>query len=402
MRESRAGTLQLKLLLQSRNSAPLDADPLWPQERARLVSHLRQRLPLLRSLSMQVSLARARPSKDAPCAVLWGELCLLQSDPAYLVGPETFSQVNHHTGAALLSAVASWLRRPEVGLGPDDAVLVTGRDVNMFGTGVFSGTGARGSSACRPRPGQVAQDGNLDGNLDGRDGDGARCSGPAASAVPAAHAVPAAEPLPPGTRLECAHLTLVTHCPNAHADARRNLEGAARAAVCVRLAVAAGPGPDQPAAASGCVAVRVVLTLRRLLRGRALLVPKPETAPLLASLAALAAPPRLAIATAGRNGVGRAVCAELKRLPLRALVYVACCLDTATQDVAFLLSRGGSRLTTANPNPNPYPDPDPDPDPNPRTRTRTPGPGPEPEPEPEPEPRPKPEPEPEPGPGPEP
>ena len=52
MRESRAGTLQLKLLVQSRNGAPLDAAPLWPQERSRLVCHLRQRLPLLRSLSM--------------------------------------------------------------------------------------------------------------------------------------------------------------------------------------------------------------------------------------------------------------------------------------------------------------------------------------------------------------
>ena len=116
VRESRAGTLQLKLLVQARNGAPLDADPLWPHERARLVCHLRLRLPRLRSLSMQVSLGKARPPKDAPCAVLWGELCLLQSDPAYLVGPETFSQVNHHTGAALLSTVTRWLRRPEVGL----------------------------------------------------------------------------------------------------------------------------------------------------------------------------------------------------------------------------------------------------------------------------------------------
>ena len=118
VRESRAGTLQLKLLVQSRSGAPLDADPLWPHERARLVCHLRRRLPLLRSLSMQVSVGRARPPKDAPCVVLWGELCLLQSEPAYLVGPETFSQVNHHTGAALLAAVTSWLRRPEVRLGP--------------------------------------------------------------------------------------------------------------------------------------------------------------------------------------------------------------------------------------------------------------------------------------------
>ena len=66
----------------------------------------------------------------------------------------------------------------------------------------------------------------------------------------------------------------------------------------------------------------------------------PDQAALLASLAALGAPPRVAIATAGRNGVGSAVCAQLKRLPLRALVYVACCLDTAARDVALLLGGG--------------------------------------------------------------
>ena len=109
VRASRSGTLQLKLLVQSRRGAPLGADLLWPQERARLVCHLRQQLPLLRSLSMQVALGKGRPPKDAPCSVLWGELCLLQSEPAYLVGPGTFSQVNHHTGAALVSAVTGWL-----------------------------------------------------------------------------------------------------------------------------------------------------------------------------------------------------------------------------------------------------------------------------------------------------
>ena len=34
-----------------------------------------------------------------------------------LVRPETFSQVNHHTGAALLAAVTGWLRGEGLGLG---------------------------------------------------------------------------------------------------------------------------------------------------------------------------------------------------------------------------------------------------------------------------------------------
>ena len=311
MRESRAGTLQLKLLVQSGGGAPLRADPLWPQERARLVCHLRQRLPQLRSLSMQVTLGKARPPKDAPCSVLWGELCLRQSDPTYLVGPETFSQVNHHTGAALFSAVAAWLRLPAVRVGRNDAVLVTGRDVNMFGTGVFGGRATSGASAGRPRSSHAAQDGEPVGS----DGDSA-CSGGPPVPPCAADAL-----LQPGAVLECAQLTLVTHCPNAHADAQRNLEEAGRAAVCVRLAVRASlpaARDPMPAAASGCGAgcVSAALAVRHPLRGRAVLVPKAETAPLLASLAVLATQPGIAIATAGRNGVGRAVCAELKRLPL--------------------------------------------------------------------------------------
>ena len=61
----------------------------------------------------------------------------------------------------------------------------------------------------------------------------------------------------------------------------------------------------------------------------------------------LCVPLAIAIATAGRHGVGRAVCAQLRQLPLRALVYVACCLDPTTQDLALLLGRGGFCVAAA-------------------------------------------------------
>ena len=318
VREGWGGTLQLKLLLQSRDGDPVSTDLLWPHERSLLVCHLRQQLPLLRSLSMQVAFGKARPPKDEPCTLLWGELCLHQQDPTFLIGPETFCQVNHHTGLALFSAVAGWLRLPDVTVGCHEAVLVTGRDVNMFGTGLFgSDAPVSAGSACHR------------GNL-------ARGAGQSALSN-----IAGSMPCTQNARIQCAQVTLLTHCPNAYADAQRNLSVASAAAVCVRLGVRAGCSSAGAAGAAGAASVSATLTLRPPQCGEAFLAPKCETSALVASLGAAALPPRLAIATAGRSGVGRAVCAELKRLPLRALVYVACCLDTAAADISLLLGGDG-------------------------------------------------------------
>ena len=51
----------------------------------------------------------------------------------YLVGPETLSQVNHATGAALIRRVSAW-----IGPAPLANVLVTGRDINCFGFGLVA------------------------------------------------------------------------------------------------------------------------------------------------------------------------------------------------------------------------------------------------------------------------
>lgn len=334
VRTSSIGTLQVKLLVQT--ALPPAADTRWPQERGRLVAYLRQLLPLLRSLSMQVTPGKARPPKDVPCEQLWGESRLEQSRPRYHIGPESFCQVNHRTGGALFATVADWLRP---GCASDDAavtadthVLVSGRDVNMFGVGLFrggsSGSGGGGGSGCGR----------------GSDEDAAR--------------------------LACARLSLVTHCPNAHADARVNLDSAGHVRIALALRVRSEPS-DTGESRCCCQRVTVTAGLRLVppLVGTATLAAKgAQTAAAMAATAVAPQaadagaddaspppphphpppPPRVAIATAGRGGVGGVVCAQLVAMPsVRALVYVACCRESAVRDTAALLGGGGFCVAAA-------------------------------------------------------
>ena len=49
----------------------------------------------------------------------------------------------------------------------------------------------------------------------------------------------------------------------------------------------------------------------------------------------------MAVVTAGRRGVGRAVGAALRALPIRVLVYIACSDATTAADIDELLGGGG-------------------------------------------------------------
>jgi len=140
VRVSRRGKIQLKLLLQSEEPlevAYLEESAAWANERRLLVATILSKLGV-ESASYQRAKGRARPPKDAPLTALYGAARLLEECPcpggaSYLVGPETLSQVNHATGAALIRRVAEW-----VGSEPLDNVLVTGRDINCFGFGLVA------------------------------------------------------------------------------------------------------------------------------------------------------------------------------------------------------------------------------------------------------------------------
>jgi hypothetical protein len=56
-----------------------------------------------------------------------------------------------------------------------------------------------------------------------------------------------------------------------------------------------------------------------------------------ASASASASVPRVAIATAGRRGIGRPLCEALVASPIQALVYISCCDATLAADVATLV-----------------------------------------------------------------
>ena len=277
VRQSRSGAIHVKLILQANESHD---DPLtalgsvlgWEEECAQFVAFAREQLPALDGVSAQVATSPSRPSKVAPCVLLYGNLHLLESHCgwSYGVGPETFSQVNHATAEMLVARAAWWL-----GLGEEPAaverdtrcpgaarsaaaasmaacasaqsVLVSGRDINLFGAALFGST---------------------------------------------EHT-----------------LHVVTHCPNAHADALVNLCAQARV-----------DGRAQ---------------LRLLPKGA-------QTAAHIRHLASGASPPEVAVVTAGRRGVGRVVADALREgRSLRVIVYVACCEETLLADLEGLLGGAG-------------------------------------------------------------
>ena len=172
VRSSRSGAIHLKLILQlpvegegdcSAAAARLESLPGWPEERAAFVVHALHAVPMLSGISFQLTSTSARPEKQAPCASMYGEHRLLEEHAGftYEVGPECFSQVNPATAELLVGTVAWWLglvpaRPPPLG-SPSaastaaaaaaavhcraaGAVLVSGRDVNLFGAALFTHT----------------------------------------------------------------------------------------------------------------------------------------------------------------------------------------------------------------------------------------------------------------------
>lgn len=192
VRMSRDGAIHIKLVLQAPTHllegiedtpfATLDAWPAWRDERLLFIAYAQKHVPNLMGMSYQLATGSARPPKVAPCMPLHGPLHISESHLgfSYDVGPETFSQVNHTAAERLIAAVTGWL-----GLGPSgphtdgaraselaaaacvhdeggeperargtaaataaaraavssaESVLVSGRDVNLFGAALFATT----------------------------------------------------------------------------------------------------------------------------------------------------------------------------------------------------------------------------------------------------------------------
>lgn len=336
VRVSRAGAVQLKLLLQLPPSAhtravvssPHSGDELaespphallgededtaqeaagalesevdWASEKLAFLAFVSNELDgAVQSICYQLAFGRARPKKHAPCFHLHGPLQLIEQcslngagsrDSWYYVSPETLSQVNPVTGDALYSHVAGWLGERDSGeseIGVDQAgaqmvrsameaarhsgggVLVTGRDVNLFGIALFRKSSLR--------------------------------------------------------------LNILTHCPNAYQDVLLNSASCARAERIQAWLIEKG----------GATAS----FLQEMTRHSTFPSPPPRRPNRNEPHAA--PPPAVAIVTAGRRGVGSLVCAALCDLPLQALVYVSCCHSTLYSDAAHLLGERGFVVVSA-------------------------------------------------------
>ena len=313
VRANRAGVVQLKLILQAPPTAALAAraqctteeaaleeaatvlaaDATWQGERLAFERHVCTAIGSDTSALFQLALGTARPVKHAPCISLFGERRLLEHhgpSAAYLVGPETLSQVNPATASVLVRHVSWWL-------------------------GVLSDASASASGgAADPRPGSTA-------------------AAVAAAAAAAAVVRAASDALVLGRDINLfgpallaptAHtLHTVTHCPCAHADVHANAE---------RLLAASheGAGGGVASGAGGLGRVRAHFCAKGA-----------PTAALLRTLGASTAF-GFAIVSAGRRGIGRHVCAALRELrSVNALVYVSCCEGTLVDDLAELLAGDG-------------------------------------------------------------
>ncbi|KAL1521852.1 hypothetical protein AB1Y20_021503 [Prymnesium parvum] len=302
VRLSSTGELQLKLLLAA------GAEAQWAEESAAFAAFLSVELRgAAASVCYQLAAGRARPPKGAPSVPLHGPLHLLEqcAGRSYAVSADTLSQVNHATAAALVRQVGAWLRLhpPDEGSAPvapraaaavaaaaaaRGGAIVTGRDVNLFGLALLAprGTPLRLVTHCR----SAFADAALNARRMGR-----------------RHAT-AAWLVARGERTAALLRALAADAPHAAADALCDARWPEHGEE---------PPPPPPAAAPP---------------------PPPPSAP---------PPPSLAIVTAGRRGVGPHVCAALRALPLRALVYISCCDGSLAADAAHLLGEGGFAVASA-------------------------------------------------------
>ena len=303
-----SGDVQLKLIIQAPQEvvervsegdeaelmAAMSSCDAWERERDAMCDVLPREVAGLRSICFQVARGNARPRKETECYPLWGsEYGLRQAWPrgaSYAVGAETFSQVNPGTAVVLVRRVGRWLDRA-LGVARTEAsesagsnesdedavltgtetrgtaeppgdhhVLVTGREVNLFGFGLLAvGRGTAASVSAQRRARRVRA------------------------------------------------MTLVTHWLCVHKDAVLN----AASTVCdeSRTAVRALLRPKGEPTAAGIGAMREAVTWD------SLTTEPPRSHP----------PPSVAVATAGRGGIGAECCAALVSLRLNALIYVACC-----------------------------------------------------------------------------
>ena len=307
VRASRSGALQLKLILQVSGDAgacTLAFDPIWTAELTAFESFVRAAVDgSAVSACFQLASSAARPDKAAGCVPLFGDTRLIEEHPpscTYLIGPETLSQVNPATASVMVRRLSWWL-----GVAPHVPEPPASSAASLLPAAAAAATAAATSAATAAtsivRSSAHALVLGRDVNL---------FVGLLANWLQAAERPPTA-------------LDAVTHCSNAHADLLANIG---------RLRSGA-PRATADAAATAASAASADIRARLCPKGAA-------TVSLLSTLPIAGATEggSFALVSAGRRGLGCAMCAALRSLPFQLLVYVGCCDATAVNDLRDLLS----------------------------------------------------------------
>lgn len=126
VKSTRDGCLLVRVTVQD----SIYAEEVWGPA---FVAHLRHLFPTIQCFCYNVAHSRARPTKDAPLRMLYGDGHLVEhtlTGLSYQIGPDTFSEINHEVESLQSEKTVEWIKSFE---GTRAILLVSGRDVSSFG-----------------------------------------------------------------------------------------------------------------------------------------------------------------------------------------------------------------------------------------------------------------------------
>lgn len=106
----------------------------WESYEADFIETITSRCPNVKCICYNEALNQARPTKDAPFHLIFGEhLYLMEKTHTglpYQIGPETFQECNHEVEDLQIIDKTNWVKEFQDGI-----LVVSGRDISAFGLG---------------------------------------------------------------------------------------------------------------------------------------------------------------------------------------------------------------------------------------------------------------------------
>ena len=114
------------------------------------VDYMSNMCPELACLCYNEAETTARPTKEQPVMLLYGDPYVMETTPSgfeYRISPDTFCEVNHEVERLQYDQAKEWIQQFATGL--NATLLVSGRDVSSFGLGFGSLQDSNGNNIFR-------------------------------------------------------------------------------------------------------------------------------------------------------------------------------------------------------------------------------------------------------------